>query len=85
MAEYETSDREFLARLRKFEANADWAIDHESELLAHQGKNVAIDDCRIIGVSRSARTLRKRFAHLDTLYVTFVSPPDLVWIYNWDT
>ena len=69
-----------IERLRKFDANARWANEHVADLAKHEGLYVAIDGRKVLGVSKSAQDLRKRFADRPDLYVTFVSPPGLAWL-----
>lgn len=82
MAGSETMAPEFLATFRKMDANFRWAIDHQSELLHHQGKYVAVHDQRLLDIADSAKALQKKYAALDGLYVTFVNPPDLAWLFS---
>jgi hypothetical protein len=67
--------------LRKLGANSRWAIAHDAELQAHVWKYVAIDDERILGVGDSHDDLQRKFADREALLVTFVSPPDMAWMF----
>lgn len=81
MAEMMTPPPEFFETLRKFDANARWAIEHQGEILPHEGRYVAIDDRRLLDVSDDGEELREKYADRPALYVTFVYPPGMAWLF----
>ena len=69
-----------LEQMRKFDANAQWAVEHAKALLEHVGKFVAVDGGRIVAVADSEDRIRSRLGKRPAAYVTFVHPPDMAWV-----
>ncbi len=75
------SEEELLtADLQEFKRNVVWFIENRRNLQEHLDHYVAVDRQKVVGVAWDPYVLNRRFAGRREVYITWVGPPDLLWV-----
>ena len=75
-----TEEQRLIADLNEFQRNAKWFSENRRFLQEHLDQYVAVDHQQVVGVEFDPRVLNLRFEGRREVYITWVGPPDLLWV-----
>jgi hypothetical protein len=75
-----SAEQRLIADLKEFERNAIWAMENRRNLQEYLDQYIAVKDQKLVGVADDPMVLYRRFAAHREVYITWVGPPDLLWV-----
>lgn len=65
---------------RRWSKNLRWLEANRANLRRYEGRFVAVDGERLVGVADDADELEQRLADCPDAYITWLEPEDLLWV-----